>query len=124
MDAPRGILRPAAVGRMFALERPAPPEDLAAIVDHHWIVAWDLRGREPYRSEVMAHPSVHLTFEPHGAFLYGVQRRRDVRVLSGTGRVLGTKFLPGAFARVWARPVCELTDRALPLADAFGDAGA
>ena len=56
MDRPRGILRPAAVGRVFSLERPAPPPDLGDVVDHHWIVAWDLRGRAPYRSEAPAAP--------------------------------------------------------------------
>ena len=44
----RGILRPAALGRVFSLDRPPPPADLAHAVDRHWIVSWDLRGRDPY----------------------------------------------------------------------------
>src|SRR5215213_7443396 len=70
MDAPRGILRPAAVGRVFDLDRVPPPPDLLGAIEHHWRVAWDLRGRPAYRSEVLTHPSVHVVFEPHGAFLY------------------------------------------------------
>jgi AraC-like DNA-binding protein len=123
MDRPRGILRPAAVGRVFSLERPAPPPDLADVVDHHWIVSWDLRGSAPYRSEVLPHPAVHLTFEPDGAWLYGVQRHRHVRVLAGAGLVVGTKFVPGGFARLTARPLHRFTDTVQPVAEAFPDGG-
>jgi AraC-like DNA-binding protein len=119
----RGILRPAALGRVFSLDRPAPPADLAHAVDRHWIVSWDLRGRDPHRSEVMTHPAVHLVLEPHGAAVYGVRRERDVRLLSGAGWAVGTKFLPGGFATLVDRPLCELTDRVLGLGALFGDRG-
>jgi AraC-like DNA-binding protein len=124
MDRPRGILRPAAVGRVFTLERPAPPPDLAAIIDHHWIVGWDLRGRDPYRSEVLTHPAVHVVFEPHGAAVHGVRRRCDVRILAGEGWAVGTKFLPGGLAGLVDRPIGALTDTVLPLGDVFGPGGA
>lgn len=123
MDEPRGILRPAAVGQVFTLERPAPPPDLAGVIDHHWIVGWDLRGRDPYRSEVLTHPAVHIVFEPHGAFVYGVRRQCDVRILSGTGWAVGTKLLPGGLGGTTSRPVAELTDTALPLGAVFGPDG-
>ena len=82
---------------------------------------WDLRGRPPYRSEVLAHPSVHVVLEPHGAFVYGVRRELDVRILSGTGFALGTKFLPGGFAAFTDRPISELTGAVLPLAEVLGE---
>ena len=106
----RGILRPSAVGTMFTLERRSPPPDLAAVIDSHWLVAWDRRGQPAYESEVLPHPSVHLVVEPHGAFVYGVTRRRFVRRLEETGWAIGTKFLPGGFAPFVAVPVSELTD--------------
>jgi AraC-like DNA-binding protein len=124
MDAPRGILRPAAVGRVFDLDRAGPPPDLAAVVEHHWRVAWDLRGRPAYRSEVLTHPSVHLVFEPHGAFVYGVRRRVDVRILAGTGWAVGTKFRPGGFGGFLAGDVSDLTDSVLPFGAVFGADGA
>jgi AraC-like DNA-binding protein len=119
----RGILRPAALGRVFSLERRPGPEDLSHLIDHHWIVSWDLRGRDSYRSEVMAHPAVHLVFEPHGVAVFGVHRRRYVRTLAGQGWAVGTKFLPGGFAAFTERPVRELTDDVLALAAVFGPAG-
>lgn len=116
----RGILRPSAVGTMFTLERRLPPPDLAAIIDNHWLVAWDRRGEPAYESAVLPHPSVHLVVEPHGAFVYGVPRRRFVRRLQETGWAIGTKFVPGGFAPFAAAPVSELTDRVVPVVDLFG----
>ena len=120
----RGILRPAAVDRIFGLERTPPPDDLAHVVDLHWIVTWDLRGHPPYRSQVMTHPAVHLVFEPGAAAVFGVHRRRYDRVLADRGWAVGTKFLPGGFARFVDRPVGELTDGVFGLEELFGAGGA
>jgi AraC-like DNA-binding protein len=119
----REIMRPAAIDRMFTLQRPAPPADLAHVVDRHWIVSWDLRGRPPFRSEVMPHPAVHLVFEPDGAAVHGVARGRFDRVLSGTGWALGTKFLPAGFAPFAGRPLHELTGAVVELGTLFGASG-
>lgn len=119
----RGILRPAALGPIFSLDRPPGPRDLSHLIDHHWIVSWDLRGRDAYRSEVMAHPAVHLVFEPHRAAVFGVPRRRYVRTLADQGWAVGTKFLPGGFAAFTDRPVRELTDQVVALGAVFGAEG-
>lgn len=119
----RGVLRPADIGRAFSLALSRPPADLAGAIDRHWVVRWDLRGRDPHRTEVLTHPSVHLVFEPHGAFVYGVRRTLDVRTLSGRGYAIGTKFLPGGFAAFTERPIDELTDRVLELGEVFGAEG-
>jgi len=119
----RGILKPAALDRIFRLERRPPPPDLAHLVDGHWLVSWDLRGHEPYTSQVMTHPAVHVVFEPARAAVYGVHSTRYDRTLAGTGWAVGTKFLPGGFASFAGRPLCELTDRVLTLREVFGAAG-
>jgi len=119
----RGILRPGDVDRAFALRRHPAPEDLQHVVDGHWIVSWDLRGRDPYRSEVMTHPAVHLVFEPDGAAVFGVHRRRYVRLLSGAGWAVGTKFRPGGFANFVDRPMWTLTDTVIALDELFGADG-
>lgn len=116
----RGVLRPDEIGRAFSLTLRPAPADLADVIDRLWIVAWDLRDRAPYRSEVLTHPAVHLVFEPHGAFIYGVRRTRYVRTLSGEGYAVGTKFLPGGFAAFIDRPIEQLTDRVLGLHEVFG----
>ena len=116
----KGILRPAAIGRAFTLERRPPPADLADCVDCHWLVGWDLRDRAAYRSEVLTHPSVHVVFEAPGCLIYGVRRRLDVRILAGAGFAIGTKFVPGGFSAFTDRPIGELTDSVLPLAAVFG----
>ena len=109
---------------MFSLELRQPPPDLGEAIDRHWIVRWDLRGRDAHRTEVLTHPAVHLVFEPHGAFVYGVRRSLDVRMLSGRGYAIGTKFLPGGFAGFTDSPIDELTDRVLDLEEVFGVDGA
>src|SRR3954469_16802843 len=119
----RGILGPDAIGRVFTLRRPPPADDLAHLVERHWVVRWDLGDRPPHRQEVVTHPCVNLVFEPHGAGVFGVQRRRDSRLLSGRGWAVGVKFRPGGFSGFLGRPAHELTDRAVPLRAVFGPAG-
>jgi AraC-like DNA-binding protein len=119
----RGILRPEAIGRVFSLRRTPPAADLAHLIERHWVVRWDLGNRPPHRQEVVTHPCVNLVFEPHGAAVFGVQRRRDSRVLRGSGWAVGVKFRPGGFSGFMNRPVHEITDRAVSLRDAFGADG-
>jgi AraC-like DNA-binding protein len=120
----RGILGPDAVGRVFSLRRTPPAPDLEPLIERHWVVRWDLRGRPPHRQEVVTHPCVNLVFEPHGAAVFGIQRRRDSRLLRDSGWAVGVKFRPGGFSGFLGRPVHEITDRALPLDRVFGDDGA
>jgi AraC-like DNA-binding protein len=107
---------------MFTLERRAPPPDLAAVIDSHWLVRWDRRGLPVYESAVMPHPAVHLVVEAAGALVYGVPLHRYVRRLEGAGWAVGTKFLPGGFAPfAGGIAVSELTDRRVPATDLLGD---
>jgi transcriptional regulator GlxA family with amidase domain len=55
--------------------------------------------------------------------VHGIGTRRFVARLEGSGRVLGVKFLPGAFPAFSARPMVDLVDRVLPLSDLFGERG-
>lgn len=116
----RGILNPSEGFRRFTLERQPPRAELAPWVDLHWTVNWQLAPGERYDQEVLPHPAVQVAFEAHGASVHGVGTRRFVARLEGAGRVLGVKFLPGAFAAFSARPMADLVDRVLCLADVFG----
>jgi AraC-like DNA-binding protein len=119
----RGILHPQEGAAHFRLTRHRPAADLAGLVERHWIVSWDLRGRAPYTSQVIPHPSVNLVIEPHGAHVYGVATVRFERRLEGAGKAVGTKFRPGGFHPFVGFPVAELTDASVSLGELFGPAG-
>jgi AraC-like DNA-binding protein len=89
-----GLVRPWERNRSFILESRPPSPALERLVDRHWIVHWDLRGRPPFRQEILPHPSVNLVVEPQGASVWGVPTCRDVRLLHGRGWAVGTKFKP------------------------------
>lgn len=117
----RGILRPHSAP--FSLSRLPPAPDLAAFLEHHWLVRWDLRGRPGYLAETLPHPSVHLVIEPAGdSAVYGVHTHRWSRLLEGQGGGVGTKFKPGAFFPFTGIETAELTDRVVSLPDVFGPA--
>jgi AraC-like DNA-binding protein len=116
----RGILNPEASFEHFSLRRHEPAPDLAPFVERHWVVEWDLHGREPYTSEVLPHPSFHLVVEDAGTFLYGIGASRFERRLEGAGRAVGTKFRPGGAHPFLGVPAWRFTDRSLPAQQAFG----
>jgi AraC-like DNA-binding protein len=119
----RGILRPQDGAAHFRLERRLPAPDLRDVVDRHWIVRWDLRGRPSFRQAILPHPCVHVVFEPSGPAVYGIADGQTSHLLEGAGEALGTKFLPGAFSPYSALPAVELTGRVLSFAEALGPPG-
>lgn len=120
---PRGVVDAEAIRRESPAGRFLPDGPLADLVEHFWTVSWDLEGQEPLIRETLPHPSVHLVIEAGRSGLAGVHTGRFIRTLKGRGRVLGIKFLPGCFRPFWEDPVSDLTDRVLPLGEAFGTEG-
>jgi AraC-like DNA-binding protein len=121
-DSARGVLDERRGAQRFRNVRFWPAEDLTALVEHYWIVSWDLRGQPSYEQETLPHPAVHLVFEPEGVRLYGVFTRRFARRLSGAGRVVGVRFRPGGFRPFLGAPVRSLTDRSVPAVETLGRA--
>ena len=113
----RGILNPEAAAAHFRLTRLPPSEDLAGLVERHWIVEWDLD--EPFTQEIVTHPSFNMVFEDP-AFIHGVFTGRFKRELTGSGRVIATKFRPGGFHPFHPVPAHTLTNKAIPVSDVFG----
>ena len=97
-----------------------PADDLTDLVEHYWVVSWDLRGQPAHEQETLPHPAVHLVFEPEGTRLYGVFTRRFSRRLTGAGRAVGVRFRPAGFRPLLGAPVRSLTDRTVPAARVFG----
>ncbi len=124
MRSRRGILEPAAEGPIFRLRRYAPALDLRHALDRHWTVEWDLRGRGPFEQQILNHPNVNLSFEPDGAFVWGVGTTRTRHALRDRGWVLGARFRPGGFRPFVDIAVASLTDRVVPLGELFGAADA
>lgn len=117
----QGILNPAAAQRMFRLSRPLPSPDIAPFVEHYWIVAWDLRGQEPYTQETLPYPCAHLVFEAANTRVYGVMTGKFTRQLTRQGQVFGVKFSPAGFYPLLRRPMSQLTNHTLRFAEVFGE---
>jgi AraC-like DNA-binding protein len=120
----KGILQPGEAAASFTLTRRPPAGDLAGYVERHWIVAWDRRERPPFEQRILPHPCVNLVAEPGLVAVHGIPSRVSAHRLEGAGMAVGTKFRPGGFAGYHRRPASALRDRALPLAEVFGPAGA
>jgi AraC-like DNA-binding protein len=116
---PKGVLEPARAKEKLRLARLHPSDDLAPFVEHHWIVAWDLRGQEPHVQSTLPYPCVHVVFERKTTGIYGVMRGPFAYRLEGRDRVLGVRFRAGAFRGLFGKPVGKLTDRTLPLSAIF-----
>ncbi|MGZ4718742.1 MAG: DUF6597 domain-containing transcriptional factor, partial [Acidimicrobiales bacterium] len=118
----RGILDPNAAQATFRLDRFDPSPEVARFVDRYWVVSWELPAGTTHEQEVLTHPAVNVVFEPSGAGVHGVQRRRQVQQLEGAGWALGIMFRPAGFRPFLGRSLAGITGRRLELAEVFGPA--
>ncbi len=127
-----GILRPELAAQKFRLSRHAPAAALCDLVQHYWIVRWNLPAGDRHLQETLPYPAVNLvvgssTGPSTGiattraqADVFGVFTQKYINRLSGIGRVFGIKFQPGGFYPFARFPMTALTNRTLPLTDVFG----
>jgi AraC-like DNA-binding protein len=115
----RGLLDVAHAAESFTLRRYFPSARLKPFVEHFWTLHWDLRGKPPYTSEVLPHPSVNLAFIRERGWITGVTTGKYTYTLEGEGAVLGIQFRPGAFRPFLGRSVATITDKTLPATDVF-----
>lgn len=120
---PRGILVPHFAAGSFHHERLAPGAALAGLVEHHWLVGWDMQGQPPQQQETLPHPNVHMVIENDSDGVYGVHTARYTKALAGRGFAFGVKFRPGGFRPFLGRPVAQIADQRVALASLFGAAG-
>jgi AraC-like DNA-binding protein len=120
----RGVLDFEVGSHWFDATQHPPPPDLAELVEHCWIVRWDLHGREPYQQHTLSNASCHLVVEPGRTRIQGVVTGRFTRLLEGAGRAFGVKFRPAGFRPFLGSPVSALADRTLPVSAVFGAGGA
>jgi AraC-like DNA-binding protein len=117
VDDQRGILEPEQARQHFTLTRVRPAEDLAHLIERHWMVEWDLT--EPFTQEIVTHPSVNIAFQDPPT-IHGVVTGRFQRELIGSGRVIATKFRPGGFHAFHPIAAHTLTDKVIPADDVLG----
>ena len=117
---PRGILKPEVGKKKFQLSRLLPSEDLMFFVEHYWMVTWDLRDQEPYLSENLPYPTIHLVIEQEKSNLFGVITGKFSVLLKEQGWAFGVKFRPGAFYPFVKSPLSRFTNSSISLSDVFG----
>ena len=118
----RGIVDPGRGLRAFELRRIEPAQtDVRAVVDHYWIVSWDLPDGVVHDQAVLPHPVVNVVIRDGEGSVVGPQSKLDTRQLSGNGWAFGTMFRPGAFRPFAGRALNMITDSVLTLAQVFED---
>jgi AraC-like DNA-binding protein len=104
----------------FRLDRAPAADDLADLVERHWLVSWDLPPGRRASVTLLPHPCVNLVFDRGVVAVAGVGSDRFTYVYEGRGRVFGVKFRPGAFHPFLGGPVSTLTDQTRPLSTLWG----
>lgn len=121
-----GILRPDELARHMSVQRTTGSPDLAAWVEYHWTLRWDMPPDTVFQSSVVPGPACNLSVEygvsrPEAAgetaVVTGVVTRRFDTAISGHGWVHGVKMRPGGLAALAGIDVRSLTDRTVPAAD-------
>jgi AraC-like DNA-binding protein len=118
-DSYKGVVNPAAVGKVFRLERYAPAPDLAPFIEHFWLVAWSLPEGVSHVQRTLPSPCIHLVFDAGRTAVFGVMTGSFEYTLKNSGRILGVRFRPGAFRGFLGQPVQSITDRELKLSQLF-----
>ncbi|MBN3785458.1 helix-turn-helix domain-containing protein [Burkholderia sp. Ac-20353] len=123
-ETPKGVVAPLAFHQRFRLNRYHPCPALAGVLDHHWIVEWDLRGQPPHVQRTLPYPCVNLVFDRRQTGVFGVVSGAFETTLTEAGRVIGLRFRPGAFRAFFGKPVHLLTDKVLPVSTLLGGSDA
>src|SRR5918998_203917 len=106
----------------YSLDRFPPADDLADLVERHWIVSWDLPPGREGSVTLLPHPCVNLWLGEGRLAVSGVGRERFTYVYRGAGRVFGVKFRPGGFLPFLGRPLSDITGAVLPAEQLWGPA--
>lgn len=117
-----GILDPGAAARAFSLVRVPPAEDLAALVERHWVLDWELPPGTSFTQVVVPHPCVNLVVEADGTDVHGIPTGLFERTLTGRGIVVGTKFRPGGFRPLFGRSMTGMRGVSAPVVTLLGPA--
>lgn len=121
---PKGVVDPAGAARRIRLATYPPSPALQPFVDYHWVVQWDLDGRQPETQRVLPYPNAHMVFDRGCTAIHGVVRGAFERKVEGAGKVLGVRFKPGGLRPFLPHPLSRLADRTMPVDGVLGVPGA
>lgn len=113
-----------ATGFSPPVHRYAPGPGLADLVRRYWMPVWSLPPGAVSRQRVLQYPVCLVVVADSYARFYGVSTGLSVKELSGDGWALGAMLQPAAGEMVLRRPVTEVTDGFVELADMPGVNGA
>ena len=121
-----GVLRPDQLAAHVRLERAECAPEVAAFVENHWSLRWDLPDGATYLSSTLPHPACNLSVE-RGAtraevgadpvVVTGVPTRRFDVTVRGRGWVHGVKFRPGGLAALTGVHAGDLRNRTVPASE-------
>lgn len=117
----KAILHPTIAEKHYTLQQYSPSIDLAPYIQHFWIVRWLLPAGIQFPAEVLPNPNINMSFTADAARITGVVTKKFVHTLHGEGCVLGVNFKPGGFHPFFKRPISDLTDTSIPVAEIFGN---
>lgn len=116
---PRGRLDPAGFARHVRFSTTAPVEALQLFIEHFWVIRWDVAEGTYHSAEVMHRPYVDVFLASDQSGIQGTFRGKRVYPASGSGRIVGARFRPGAFHALWGGELSNLQDQILPLDRVF-----
>ena len=126
-DLSRPTLAPAGV--VFEGDGPfhttdyAPAQGLERFIHGYWTLSWDLPAGEAFPLRVIPSGCINILIQEHTSRVAGVRRKIYEFTLKENGDIFGVLFKPGAFRLFSSAQLSELTDRAAPIREIFGDDG-
>ena len=116
---PRGRLDPIGFERHVSFQTYLPPADLAPFIEHFWTIRWDNVGNTYKSEEVMHRPYVDVFVSMPQSGIQGTFRGKRIYVATGSGRIVGIRFRPGAFHAFWDGTLADLQDKVIDLQQVF-----
>jgi AraC-like DNA-binding protein len=100
------------------IHRYAPSPALADVVRRYWMPIWSFPAGQTSVQRVLQYPVCLTVISDSYALLVGPSTGLSTTELAGSGWALGTMYQPAAGRALVGGPVEQLTDAAVPLADA------
>ena len=120
-DELHGRLDPVAFDQYIQFATHSPPADLALFIDHFWVLRWDEEGAGYTSEQVMHRPYVDIFVSSTESGIQGTFRGKRIykTTESGSGRIVGARFRPGAFHAFWDGEMADLQDKNIDITHAF-----